>query len=151
MTNENIINHIHTLLWEYTANYVETSEDSKTKLYTIAVENNFSRYNSNCGDTIEQLEITDCDDFDITDYKVIGDRIIVSFEMIFIAIVNNDDNERFYHIEGTAVGTLSVPSGDNFDFERYDFDDMNKPQLFEYFDIIKDIDLHFEDVEYMGE
>ena len=93
MTNENIINHIHTLLWEYTANYVETSEDSKTKLYTIAVENNFSRYNSNCGDTIEQLEITDCDDFD----------------------------------------------------------DMNKPQLFEYFDIIKDIDLHFEDVEYMGE
>lgn len=44
MTNENIINHIHTLLWEYTANYVETSEDSKTKLYTIAVENNFSRY-----------------------------------------------------------------------------------------------------------
>ncbi len=150
MTNENIINHIHTLLWEYTANYVETSEDSKTKLYTIAVENNFSRYNSNCGDTIEQLEITDCDDFDITDYKVIGDRIIVSFEMIFIAIVNRT-TDRFYHIEGTAIGTLSVPSGDNFDFERYDFDDMNKPQLFEYFDIIKDIDLHFEDVEYMGE
>lgn len=150
MTNENVINHIHTLLWEYTANYVETSEDSKTKLYTIAVENNFSRYNSNCGDTIEQLEITDCDDFDITDYKVIGDRIIVSFEMIFIAIVNRT-TDRFYHIEGTAIGTLSVPSGDNFDFERYDFDDMNKPQLFEYFDIIKDIDLHFEDVEYMGE
>ncbi len=150
MTNKNVINHIHTLLWEYTANYVETSEDSKTKLYKIAVENNFSRYNSNCGDTIEQLEITDCDDFDITDYKVIGDRIIVSFEMIFIAIVNRT-TDRFYHIEGTAIGTLSVPSGDNFDFERYDFDDMNKPQLFEYFDIIKDIDLHFEDVEYMGE
>ena len=55
MTNKNVINHIHTLLWEYTANYVETSEDSKTKLYKIAVENNFSRYNSNCGDTIEQL------------------------------------------------------------------------------------------------
>ena len=76
--------------------------------------------------------------------------------MIFIAIVNRTNcqrqtNDRFYHIEGTAVGTLSVPSGDNFDFERYDFDDMNKPQLFEYFDIIKDIDLHFEDVEYMGE
>ena len=150
MTNENIINHIHTLLWEYTANYVETSEDSKTKLYTIAVENNFSRYSPNCGDTIEQLDIKECDDFDITDYKVIGDRIIVSFEMIFIAIVNRT-TDRFYHIEGTAVGTLSVPSGDNFDFERYDFDDMNKPQLFEYFDIIKDIDLHFEDVEYMGE
>ena len=150
MTNKNVINHIHTLLWEYTANYVETSEDSKTKLYKIAVENNFSRYNSNCGDTIEQLEITDCDDFDITDYKVIGDRIIVSFEMIFIAIVNRT-TDRFYHIEGTAIGTLSVPSGDNFDFERYDFDDMNKPQLFEFFDIIKDIDLHFEDVEYMGE
>ena len=150
MTNENIINHIHTLLWEYTANYVETSEDSKTKLYTIAVENNFSRYSPNCGDTIEQLDIKECDDFDITDYKVIGDRIIVSFEMIFIAIVNRT-TDRFYHIEGTAIGTLSVPSGDNFDFERYDFDDMNKPQLFEYFDIIKDIDLHFEDVEYMGE
>ena len=151
MTDENVIERIYTLLWEYVGNYVEITDDSKTKLHKIAVESNFPHYNPNCGEPIEWLEIQDSEDFNILDYKAVGDRIVVSFEMIFIALVNVNSDDRFYHIEGAAVGTLTVPSAENFDYEKYDFDNMRKPQLLEHFRIINDIDLHFEDVEYMGE
>ena len=67
--------------------------------------------------------------------------------MIFIAFVTPNGDGEGYHIEGAAVGTLAVPSAENFDYEKYDFDS----HLSEHYDIIKNIDLNFEDVEYMGE
>ena len=151
MTNEKVIEHIHDLLWEYVSDYVEKTEDSKNKLHSIAIENNFPHYNPDCGEPIQQIDIQVCDEFSFTDCKVFENKIILSFEMDFIAIVNKDIDEKFYHIEGTAVGTLTVPSGDVFDYKKYDFDDMRKPQLMEHYDIVKDIDLHFEYVEYMGQ
>lgn len=151
MTNEDVVEHIQELLWDYVVNYVETADDAKTKLSDIAAENNFPHYNPDCGKPIEKLVIQDSEDFNILDYKTVGDRIVVSFEMIFIALVTPDGDGEVYHIEGTAVGTLIVPNSQNFDYEKYDFDDMRKPQLLEHFRIIKDIDLNFEYVEYMGE
>lgn len=147
MNNEDIIERINDLLWDYVVNYVETADDAKTKLSDIAAENNFPHYNPDCGKPIEKLVIQDSEDFTVIDYEIAEDNIVVSFEMIFIALVTPNGDGEVYHIEGTAVGTLTVPSAENFDYEKYDFDS----HLSEHYDIIKNIDLNFEDVEYMGE
>lgn len=150
MTPENATEHIHTLLWEYVAKYIVTEESCKAELHNIAVESNFPHYNPNCGEPIEEIEIQVNDEFDITGYNISENEIIVSFETSFVALLILK-NDKFYHITSTAVGEITVPHSDSFDYEKYDFDDMNMPELVKHFDIIKDIDLHFEYVEYMGE
>lgn len=129
-----------TLLWECISDYVENLSQAKTIMGMI----------SNSEATQGKVEVVDCsiidsDEFSVENIKVVGEDILISFEMPFILLVNME-----IRIEAVAVGTCCIPDVSSFNYNQYDFDSMNKAELLKYKDIVSDIKIRYEDIELLG-
>lgn len=129
-----------TLLWECISDYVENLSQAETIMGII------SKSEANQG----KVEVVDCsiidsDEFSVENIKVVGEDILISFEMSFVLLVNME-----IRIEAVAVGTCRIPDVSSFNYNQYDFDSMNKAELLKYKDIVSNIKISYEDVELLG-
>jgi len=121
------------LLWEVLSDYIQSPKQAARIMQSAGYSEN-----------IASVSIQDTDCFFASVDKANDNEIYIDFEMPFIVLVNN------YSIEAVAIGKMSIPSLSCFDYDKFDFGNMNKKELLKFKNIVTVMELNYFDVELIG-
>lgn len=96
---------------------------------------------------ITSVAVQDSEEFIITDFNAKDGALIVRFEMPSIIIAQSDNKEVCFSVTTVCVGTIEIPDVDSYDWNSIKFEDMSRPEILAYGNIVKIITVSYEDIE----
>lgn len=131
-----------TFLWEIVSAYIEQPRFLPDMLRNVGYIENKDEITQK----VDDMEIMDSEEPEIFDSNTENGRISFGFEMPFVLNVRCE-KEPLLRITATAVGQCSIPDESDFDWNAFDWEDMDKPELLSHKDLAEFSEMSFEDVE----
>ena len=130
------------LLWDIVGNYAETHlEFLKEALRPLG----YIDYED--VDKITFAEVRESDEFIINDFSAQEGILTVEYEMPAGILAENDDGSVCFHVTTWCTGQVEIPDIDSYNWNRIEFDSLNRPQILAYSHLVKAIRLSYEDTE----
>ena len=102
-------------------------------------------------ETIERitaLEVHQSDEFIVTGFRAENGVLTVSYEMPAIIMAwNRESKEALLRITTFCTGTVEIPDADAYDWNALDFENMRKQELLSHSNLVKNINVTYEDTE----
>ena len=142
-SNEELIEVIgEGLLWDIVGDYIESDvkhiQTEISKLAYIELDNI---------QKITSAEVLDSEEFVITEFLEKNGILNIEFEMPAIIIAGSENEDVCFRITTVCTGTVEIPDIDSYDRQSIDFEDMNKDEILSYSDLVKIINVSYEDTE----
>ncbi len=131
-----------TFLWEVVSAYIEQPRFLPDMLSDIGYLDD----KDGMIQRVDGMEILDSEPLEILDNNAANGKITFGFEMPFV-LAAKSGKEQLLRITATAAGKCSIPDESSFDWNAFDWDDMNRQELLSHKDLAEFSELGFNFVE----